>query len=212
LGTIREYACEKLAESGDEDASLRAHAAYYLAFVEAAEPELTGPNQALWLKRLESDHDNLRAALRHSMEAGLGETALCMASALWAFWLARGYLGEGRRWLEEALSKAGAEASTVRAKALHGAGLLAHYQGDYTHAEALCTESLALSRQAGDERGVGSALSGLALTARTTGDYATAQSTFEQALEIFRRLGDRQRVARTLNRLGLAGWFAGDPE
>ena len=90
--------------------------------------------------------------------------------------------------------------------------MLAHYQGDYAHAEALCGESLALYRQAGDERGVASALSGLALAARTTGDYPTAQSTFEQALEIFRGLGDQQGVARTLGRLGLAVWFAGDVE
>jgi predicted ATPase/class 3 adenylate cyclase/DNA-binding CsgD family transcriptional regulator len=211
LETIREYAREKLEASGDEDESCRAHAAHYLAFAEAAVPELTGPDQALWLKQLESDHDNLRAALRYSLDTGSGETALGLASALWAFWLARGYLGEGRRWLEEALAT-GEGATTLRAKALHGAGLLAHYQGDYAQAEALCGESLALYREAGDEHGVASALSGLALAARTTGDYSTAQSTFEQALEIFGRIGDQQGVARTLNRLGLAVWFAGDHE
>jgi predicted ATPase/DNA-binding CsgD family transcriptional regulator len=212
LETIREYAREKLEASGDEDESRRVHAAHYLALAEAAEPELTGPDQALWLGRLESDHGNLRAALRFSLDAGSGETALRLASALWAFWLARGYLGEGRRWLVEALLAGGTAPATVRAKALHGAGLLAHYQGDYANAEALCSESLALYRQAGDERGVASALTGLALAARTTGDYPRAQSTFEEALEIFRRLGDRQGVARTLDRLGLAVWFAGDHE
>jgi predicted ATPase/DNA-binding CsgD family transcriptional regulator len=212
LETIREYAGEKLAASGDEDEAQRAHSAHYLTFAEAAEPELTGPNQAAWLKQLESEHDNFRAALRYSLDAGSGETALRLASALWGFWLARGYLGEGRRWLEEALAAGGRAEATVRGKALYGAGLLAHYQGDYAHAEELCSESLASSRLAGDERGVACALSGLALAARTRGDYATARSTFEQALEIFRQLGDRQGVTRTLNRLGLAVWFAGDNE
>jgi predicted ATPase/class 3 adenylate cyclase/DNA-binding CsgD family transcriptional regulator len=212
LETIREYARDKLEASGDEDGSRRAHAAHYLAFAGAAVPELTGPDQALWLKRLESDHDNLRAAIRYSLDAGSAETALRLASALWGFWLARGYLGEGRRWLDEALATVDGAPATVRAKALHGAGVLAHYQGDYDRAEALCTESLALYRKVGDERGVAGALSGLALAARTRGDYAAAQSTFEQALEIFRRLGDRQAVARTLDRLGLAVWFAGDDE
>ncbi len=212
LETIREYAREKLSASGDEEESRRAHAAQYLAFAEAAEPELRGPNQALWLRRMESDHDNLRAALRYSLEDGSDETALHLASALWGYWLARGYLGEGRRWLEEALAKSGGGAATVRANALNGAGVLAHYQGDYATAEALCGESLALYRRAGDERGVASALSSLALAARTRGDYAIAQSTFEEALEMFRRLGDRQAVARTLDRLGIAAWFAGDNE
>jgi predicted ATPase/DNA-binding CsgD family transcriptional regulator len=212
LETILEYARQKLASSGDEDESRKAHATHFLALAETAGPELTGPEQALWLGRLESDHDNLRAVLRYSLEVGSGETALALASALWGFWLARGYLGEGRRWLEEALAMGGSVPETVRAKALNGAGVLAHYQGDYADAEAHCAESLALYRQAGDERGVANALCGLALAARTKGDYPTAQSTFEEALGIFRRLGDRQGVARTLGRLGLVVWYAGDYE
>ena len=212
LETIREHACQKLAESGDENDARHAHPAHYLAFAEEAAPELTGPDQAAWLRQLDSDHDNLRAALRYSLEEGSGETALRLASALWVFWLARGYLGEGRRWLEEALSTSGDAAPTVRARALNGAGVLAHYQGDYARATELCNESLVLSRRVGDEPAVASALSGLALAARTTGDYPTAQAMFEQALEIFERLGDRQGVARTLNRLGLAVWHAGDYE
>jgi predicted ATPase/DNA-binding CsgD family transcriptional regulator len=212
LETIREHAGEKLAESGGRDALRRAHAAHYLALAEAAEQELTGPNQASWLWRLESENGNLRAALHYSLEDGSAANGLRLASALWAFWLARGYLGEGRRWLEEALAKAGRAPPTVRAKALNGAGVLAHYQGEYAVAKALCDESLALYRRAGDERGVASALNGLALTARTTGDYLAAQSMFQQALEIFKELGDRQGVARTLDRLGLALWFAGDVE
>jgi predicted ATPase/DNA-binding CsgD family transcriptional regulator len=210
LETIREYAWQKLAESGDVDEARRVHADHYLAFAEAAEPELTGPEQASWLERLESERGNLSAALRYLLEDGRGEVALRLASALWAFWLAHGYLGEGRRWLEQAVAGGGDAAATVRAKALNGAGILAHYQGDYARAEALCAGSLALYRHAGDDRGAASALSGIALTARTRGDYETARSTFGEALEISERLGDRQAVARTLDRLGVAVWFAGD--
>jgi len=211
LETIREYAREKLQAGDDEHETRRSHAAHYLAFAETAVPELTGPNQAAWLRRLESEKDNLRAALRYSVD-GDSEDPLRLASVLWAFWLARGYLGEGRRWLELALAKGGSAPATVRAKALNGAGVLADYQGDYANAEAFYTESLALYRRAGDERGIASALCRLAHVARTRGDYAFAQSTFEEALEIFTRLGDRQGVARTLGRLGLAVWFAGDDE
>ena len=212
LETIREYACERLAGSSDEHEARDVHAAHFLALAEVAEPELTGPDQSVWLRRLEADHDNLRAALRHSIDKGAGETALRLASSLWAFWLARGYLGEGRRWLEEALARGDSVAASVRAKARNGAGVLADYQGDYARAMVLCTESLTLYRKAGDERGVANALCGIAHVARTTGEYELAQSTFEEALEIFRRLEDRQGVARTLSRLGLAVWFAGDIE
>jgi predicted ATPase/DNA-binding CsgD family transcriptional regulator len=212
LETIREYALERLDERGDTNVCRNAHAAHYLALAVEAEPELTGRDQLTWLRRVESDHDNLRAALRYSVDSDSGETALRLASSLWAFWLARGYLGEGRRWLEQALEVGGAAPATVKAKALNGAGVLADYQADYAQAEALCSDSLALYRQAGDERGVASALCGIAHVARTKGDYAFARSAFEQALEIFQRLGDRQGVARTLSRLGLAVWFAGDVE
>jgi predicted ATPase/DNA-binding CsgD family transcriptional regulator len=212
LETIREYAGEKLAGSGDEDEARRVHLAYFVALAENAEPELTGPDQAAWLRRLEADHDNLRAALRYSIDSGQGEPALRLASSLWPFWLARGYLTEGRRWLEEALAVDGWFPATLRARALNGAGVLADYQGDYAPATALYGESLTLYRETGDERGVANALCGIAHVARTTGDYDVARTTFEQALAIFRRLGDRQGVALTRNRLGLAVWFAGDVE
>lgn len=100
----------------------------------------------------------------------------------------------------------------VKAKALQGAGLLAHYQGDYARAQEHSSESLDLCRQVGDERGVARALGGLTLAARTRGDYAAARATFEEALQIFRRLGDRQGVARALDRLGIAVWFAGEDD
>jgi predicted ATPase/DNA-binding CsgD family transcriptional regulator len=212
LETIREYAREKLAASGDEEEAQRAHAAHFLGFAEAAELELTGPDQAAWLKRLESEHDNLRAALRSSLDMGWGETALRLAAALSGFWVARGYFGEGRRWLDEALAAGLRVPATVKARALNGAGVLAYYQGDYTRADALCGESLAISRRDGDERAVANSLNGLGLTAVKRGDCESALATFEQALEIFKRLGDRQGAARTLNRLGLAVWFVGDIE
>ena len=212
LETIHEYAWQRLAESGDEGEYRAAHAAHYLDLADRAAPELTGPSQAVWLERLEGDHGNLRAALRFFLDGNSGEPALRLAAALWAFWLARGYLGEGRRWLDEALAIGDAAPMSVRVKALNGAGMLAHYQGDYADAEAWCRKSLELARHGEDERGVAGALCGLALNARKKGDYPTAESMFEQALEIFRRLGDRQGVARTLGRLGLAVWFAGDVE
>jgi len=210
LDTIREYAAGLLAEGGDEGKARKAHASHYLDLAVRAEPLLTGPDQRSWLDRLEVEHGNLRAALGFLLAREDAETALRLGVSLTGFWLERGYLSEGRRWLRDAL-ETGADAPAVtRAKALNGAGLLAHYQGAYAQAEALCAESLTLHRGMGDQQGVASSLSTLALTARTKGDYASAEAMFAEALAIFRQLGDRQGIVRTLDRLGIAVWFEGD--
>src|SRR5207245_5832709 len=129
-----------------------AHAGYYLALAEAAEPQLTGAQQEVWLARLEREHDNLRAALLWTLEQKDAEGALRLAGALWWFWKLRSYLSEGRRWLEEALAaSAGGPTSPSRAKALTGAGVLAHYQGDYGRSAALCGQSLEVSRRLDDK-------------------------------------------------------------
>jgi predicted ATPase len=104
LETIHEYAREKLQESGEAEEIGRAHAEYFLALAQEAEPELTGSDQVEWMERLEAEHDNMRAALSRSLEGENGELGLRLASALSHFWLVRGFWSEGRRWLEEALA------------------------------------------------------------------------------------------------------------
>jgi len=104
LESIRDYALERLAETGELDAAGRIHARYYLDLAELAEPELTGREQRAWFHRLELAHENLRAALRWFSEHGEGELGLRLATALGYFWEARGYMAEGQRQLEEALA------------------------------------------------------------------------------------------------------------
>ena len=113
LETIREYGLECLTASGAEPAVRRDHADYYLALVETAEPELTGPEQAPWLDRLEAEHDNLRVALRWAEESGEAEIGLRLVGALGQFWLIRGHLREGREQLTRLLGLAGASPRTA---------------------------------------------------------------------------------------------------
>jgi predicted ATPase/Tfp pilus assembly protein PilF len=211
LETIREYAVEQLAASGEAEALQQAHAPYFLALVEEAEPELRGAQGVAWLERLEVEHDNLRAALRWMQERDAVQTGLRLAGALWWFWVMRGYLSEGRKWLADTLSQPRAAIdSSVRAKALNGAGALARMQGDYTSARSLLEESLTISREVGDKSSIARSLNNLGIVADYQGDYAAAHALYEESLTIYRELGDKQGIANLLNNLGYLAYYQGD--
>jgi non-specific serine/threonine protein kinase len=213
LETIREYALEQLGNGTEEaEATRRAHALYYMAVAERAEPDLNGPNQPKWLARLEEEHDNLRAALAWSTGGGDAEVGARLAAALWRFWLTRGHLSEGQRWLSAALSAGKDLPAVLRARTLNGAGRLAVRQGDHAAAQAMLEESLALSRPLADPKGEIQARHSLGLVAIYQGDFPRAQTYFEQNLEKWRALGDRQGIAQTLNNLGLALRYQHDYE
>lgn len=212
LETIREYALERLAASGEAEKVGDAHTACYLALAEEAEPELNGPEQGAWLEMMEAEHLNLRAAFRRSLKRGDREAALRLGGALWRFWSRRAHVNEGRRLLEDALAGDGGVLPSVLAKALNGAGVLAHYQGDYGRATELCSESLRLSRKVGDKREIAFALEGLALVARTGGRFAAARGMCREAGEIFMELGDEWGVAHSLHYEGISVWQHGKHE
>jgi DNA-binding CsgD family transcriptional regulator/tetratricopeptide (TPR) repeat protein len=154
LEPVRQYSRERLGESGEVEAIRRAHARFFLALAEEADSELRGPRQGTWLERLETEHDNMRAALTWSVEGGDAEQGLRFAGALAWFWGVRGHYAEGRRWLEELLSKASAAPITARAKALVGAGRLMALYGDYEPAEITTKEGLRLYQEIGDRKGI----------------------------------------------------------
>jgi len=210
LATVREYALERLAERGAVEAIQRRHAAYYLAFVEAAAAELSGPQQGPWLERLEIAHDNLRAALHWSIAQDGAATALQMLGVLWRFWEIHGHLSEGRQWLEAALQAGTAAPAALRAAALHGGSRLAWLQGDYPLARRWTEESLALSRALGNRKGIAQALHALAILAGTLGEAGQAQTYYEESLALWRELGNKGNVARLLNSLGVVARSQGD--
>ncbi|HEX5502968.1 MAG TPA: LuxR C-terminal-related transcriptional regulator [Thermomicrobiales bacterium] len=211
LATIRAYALERLADSGEADLLAERHAAHFLAFAEAAEAGLTGPEQRTWLWRLDAEQGNVQAALGWALARGDRATALRLGGALWRSWHMRGLLGEGRRWLERALAGADAVAPAIRAKALTGAGVLAHYQGDFGRAAACCGEALVLARRLGDPRAVVDSLHGLALVARSSGNPATAPAMYAECLALLHGQDDPWRVAYTHTYRGLALWVQ-DPD
>jgi tetratricopeptide (TPR) repeat protein len=199
--TIREYALEKLAQTGEADLLRQEHARYFLQLAEAAEPELTGAQQDAWLGQLDAEHDNLRAALGWALQEQ-AELAVRLGGALWRFWYARGHLSEGRKLLERALGGGGEVVAEVRAKALHGAGGLAHAQCDYVRAGALYEESLALRRELGDRQSTARLLNNLGLAAREQGDYVRAKALYEESLTLLRALGDKWGITSVLANLG----------
>jgi predicted ATPase/serine/threonine protein kinase len=211
LETIREYGLEQLDVSGEASLIRRQHAYYFLTLAERAELELSGTNQETWLAQLETEHDNLRAAMHWSKASKESEIGLRLAGALWRFWLVRGHLSEGRERLADILTAAENSGSTAAlAKVLTGAGTLAHNQGDYTAARSWYEQSLTVWEEVGDKAGVAEALNNLGWVAWRQSDYVAARALSEKSLALHQELGDKKGVAHSLNNLGWVAHFQGD--
>jgi predicted ATPase/DNA-binding XRE family transcriptional regulator len=234
LEMIREYALERLGigetsedavegtegkgegpRVGGAEIIRRLHAEYFLVLAEGAEMQLRGPQQVDWLYRLEEEHDNLRAALRWSLERRELELALAMAGSLWKFWELHSHLSEGRKWLTAALSLPDSGRITRakmagRAKALFAAGRLAERQGDNSSSQPLLEESLALARKIDDKPLLALVLHNLSNLAAYHGDYATGHTLAEESLAIRSEMGDRWGMANVLHNLGFQAGAMGD--
>lgn len=197
LETVREYARGRLVETDEGDATLRRHRDWYLALVEEASPAFFhGPEPAEWLRHLDREHDDLRAALEWCLDQpGEGRSGLRIAAGLWRYWEIRGHLTEGRGWLERMVEAVGGDVSPLRANALTGAGNLAFMQGDFRAASTFHEASLALHRQIGDRQSVAYAANNLANTALQLGDHQRARALYEEAIALSRELGDVRGAA-----------------
>jgi predicted ATPase/class 3 adenylate cyclase/DNA-binding CsgD family transcriptional regulator len=212
LETIREYGLEALATSGELEAARQAHALYYLALAEQAEPHLKGSEQGRWYARLEQEQGNLRATLAWLLEAackGQGseegkqqaERALRLCVALYWFWNNCGHWREGWTALSQGLTVSQGVAASVRARALCAAAELIWELGDLDRAQALTEEGLALFQTLGDAAGMGHALETLAAVAWVRSQYAMARSQLEEAKALFQEVGDTWRRGRCLTQL-----------
>jgi len=210
LETVREYGLERLVAAGEDTWTRRRHAAYYLTLAEEAEPELVGADQAVWLARLDGEHDNLRAALQWAVSSREGDVALGLAGALWRFWSAHNYVSEGRRWLHKALEQGAAASRARRAKALNAAGALALVQSDLAAARVFFAQSVALERARGDTWSIARALTNLGQTLISQGLSAEAYACVEESLTLFRALDDSRGVAHCLDILRMLASLDGD--
>ena len=212
LATIREYAREQLTASGEEEAVARRHAGFFVTLAETADRELPGASRDAWLRRLDAERDNLRAALAWSRAAADGgETELRLAGALARYWTSQGYLDEGWDWLAHTLGRSAATARTpARARALFGLGWLARNDSDYAMAHPLLEESAAIWQEVGDDSRRAYALLALANIQLAQGDPAAARAFVAEALALFQRVGDHSDRGWALLTLGQAESAAGD--
>lgn len=203
LETVRQYARDRLVESGETEAIREKHRDHFLALAEEATPMLVGPEQEMWFARLETEHDNLRTAIAWCLEEERGTQAgLRLAGALQWFWAVHGHLSEGRERLAAVLGREGAGERTVaRATALNGTGLLARVQGDYGTARTLLDEGLAIGRELGDWWGIAASLCIVGTVAYGQGDYSAARTLHEESLAIKKEPGDNLGIAASLDGL-----------
>ncbi|MCI0609132.1 MAG: LuxR C-terminal-related transcriptional regulator [Anaerolineae bacterium] len=203
LETIREFGWEQLTRTHELEDARRTHANYYLSFVEEAETYLTGADQKTWLKRLNREQDNLRAALQWALEHHEGEMAQRMAGALQPFWLTRGHWSEGRRWLEESLAMdSGATlAPAVRAKTLYAAGMLTRFE--FARARMLLEASLTLYRALAGKTGVLMALVELSRITAYQDDQTAKKAFLAEAASLLETLPDTVVKASAYSDLAL---------
>jgi predicted ATPase/DNA-binding SARP family transcriptional activator len=210
LETVRAFALDRLEESGGEELRMR-HLRWLADLAEKAEAQLAAGNDAAeWLERLESEHDNLRAALGWALDRGHVDAALALATSLKTFWDVRGHLEEGRRWLEQALDRAAAASPAVIAQAMGVAGGLAFHGGHFDDARTYYEQVLRLWEEVGDAEGVARAVSDLGTVAAAVDDFDRAVPLLEEAAGRFRDLGASKRLAITLGNLGHISGERGD--
>ena len=212
LDTIRDYGLDRLEAVGALVDVAHRHARYYLSVAETAEPELRHGVQELWLDRLETEHDNLRAALRWVLNHGQDELAGRLGAALWRFWSVRNHVSEGRRWLGEIGARGASLERRSHAQLLVGAGVLAWIQGDYDEATSRLKQSLEIGRHGRYTDVTATALNALGLVARQQAAYDLAQRYFEESRATWETLNDGWGMAVALGNLGRTALQQGDVE
>lgn len=206
LETIVEFAHERRAASDETDAIGRRHADWFLALAEETEPFLKGAEQAVWLERLEDEHDNFRASIDWFFDHDDADGAVRLAGRLWLFWYTRGHVTEARRSMRRALDVAPDEPSAALAHLLYGAGYFACEQNENEEGIALLQASFACAKGAGATATAAIAAAVIcsmrAETTSSTAERRAAVAVGEEAVALAREASDDFVLAIALNNLG----------
>ncbi len=211
LETVREYALERLTESGELTAVRGRHARGYAALLADVEQGLYGPESASWLARLDADRDNVRAAIVAATDAGDAETALGLCAGLWRWWILRGNLSDPRTLVADALENPGGP-PRLRLLAINGAGALAGEQGDFEAARAAFEESLRIAAEIGDRHREARSSANLGNLALYAGDHDLAIRRYTDALAIMSEADDTWGRSLLTQNLGIVHDGAGHGE
>ncbi len=201
LQVVREFAREKLEQSGEENETRHLHAKFFTDLAEQAEPGFRGEKSSEWLEIIELEHDNFRVVLEWTL-ANEQETALRIVSALPQFWIKRGYLAEGDKWTRAALEKNGDANPKLLVKAFIGIGSLSWNQGNLAEAEQFYIKALQISREIADKNLIALSLVNFGTIKVLQEDFAAGQPLLEECFEIANEINDKYSAARAANSLG----------
>jgi non-specific serine/threonine protein kinase len=210
LETIREFALELLDTFAEIESARRSHADYFTLLAESADPYLLAPEGAEWLRRLEFEHDNFRAALTWLDANASAAELLRLAGALRHFWHLHTHYAEGRRWLEHALAGAESAPDAWLARAIGGVGIIALYQGEDSVALAHVQECARIWDRIGAGAEYARMLLAMGVLSSRELDSRRALELTEEAVARFEAIGDRHPIARPLLGMGMSniGQFA----
>jgi non-specific serine/threonine protein kinase len=211
LETIREYGLDRLSRSDEEPAVRRRHAEHWAELAERAAGFLTGPDRAQWIRLLERDLDNLRAALTWTVQVQEAELGLRLAAALGDYWRLASHVREGVHRLTELLSLDAARAPTpLRARALIAMGGLHGWIADPERMAAVADEALAIYRDLGDEHGLAVATEMVGWAHLQRGHLQAAKADLSDAVDRYITLGLPQNATAAMPGLGVIAQFEGD--
>ena len=210
LDPIREFALAELERHGEADDVGDRLMRYYVGFAEEMEARLEGAGQTAAINALSMEYPNLRSAMTLSIQRSDWESLARLAGALARFWIRRGYLGDGQRWLEHALTRQAELSPGLQAKVLLRSGILAYLQGDYDLAVRRYREAMRLYQGLADDSGTADALTNLGHVSYRQGMTREAQAFYENGLEVARRSGDKYLIANALHGLGNLSNGVGD--
>jgi tetratricopeptide (TPR) repeat protein len=210
LETVREYAADRLSAAGEAGELRRRHALHYLGQAEAAAEHLPGRDQVAWLRRLDVEQANVRAAIQWTIETAHAEAALRFAAAMWRYWQLGGHGSEGLATVESLVAIPGLEETPFRLGALEALGGLLYWRGLTKRAIEVYEEQLRLARVLGDQRVEADALFNLASSIGQVGDAPASLRMLEEAGHLYQILNDRRGQARVASLGGITTMIAGD--